>query len=232
VSEAAAPVAETEPDEETEPQELPAEQPDEEEQPAEQPAAEPEQPAAVLSERELEAALERLAKEATRHASRVSEIMGEDAQALEPCPLCEPHIPGFLWPGAIEEEKRVASLELLGIGGEAGLVEDPATATCDYCKGHGETITGSSVATQRTRPCPVCAAKGWTTPEERNTWNSTQAARDVAAELQGNTPGMAPAASTLPQTDAWGRPVGHQFYGMNPTYMTAEQRASDVPGAS
>lgn len=186
----------------------------------------------ALSERDIEQALEKLTREASRHANRISEIMGEDAQALATCPLCEPSIPGFFWPGQVDADKRDAALEALGVSGSGGLVEDPEAETCDRCHGRGETLTGSLVLTQRTRPCTKCGGNGWTTPDQRNAWSSTQEARAVVQELRdGGTIPPAP-PSGLPPADAWGRPLGHESYGKNPVYMTEAERARDVPSAA
>ncbi len=189
--------------------------------------------AGVVSDKEMEQALDRLAKEATRHANRVSEIMGEDAQVLVSCELCEPAIPGFHWPGAVDDEKRAAVLSAVGMAALEGLVHDPEAETCDLCNGRGELLTGSQVESQRTRPCGKCGANGWTSMEQRRTYDSTQAARVAAAGIVPAHPERALwADSTLPATDAWQRPAGHEFYGKNPVYMTAAERARDHPGVA
>jgi hypothetical protein len=218
------------------PEEAPMEeQPQPEEPTPEEPAEEPvhptEEPRGEMSERELDEGVRRLEKEAMRHANRVSEIMGEDAQLLEPCELCAPAIPGFRWPGEVPEEQRQAVLAAIGLGTDADYAEDPEAETCALCRGHGETLTGSQVPEQRTRPCPACGAKGWTTEAERNTWASTQQAKQVATELGQRPAAEVPAGASLPSMDAWSRPLGHEFYGRNPIYMTEEQRARDVGGA-
>jgi predicted nucleic acid-binding Zn-ribbon protein len=213
------------------------EQPTEEEQPQpevpteEQPAEDdvhptPEEPG-PMSERELEQGIEKLTKEATRHANRVSEIMGDDAQLLVPCELCAPGIPGFRWPEAPTEEQRQAVLLAIGEAAPADLVEDPDAEQCDRCHGLGELLTGSKVETQRTRACTKCGANGWTTPEQRQAYDSTQQAKAVAAEVVPLREGQASQPTEVPSVDAWGRVVGQEFFGMNPVYMTPDQRARD-----
>src|SRR5579885_2478441 len=72
------------------------EQADDDEQPAEPvPNEQPETGPPPLSEKELNKALAALDKEAQRHRTRVTEIMGEEALLLQQCPLCEPHLAGW-----------------------------------------------------------------------------------------------------------------------------------------
>lgn len=192
-------------------------------------AAEPAPP--PLSEKELEAALKKLDSEATRHANRVSEIMGADAQTLIPCVLCETNIPGFCFPGGVDDEKRAAVMAAIGMGEAAELVEDPETQMCEYCDGNGETITGSKVPNQATRPCPKCLANGWLSKDQVRANAVIAETQLVADQVLSDLPATPAPAYTLPQVDAWTRPIGHPNYGKNPVYMSAEERASDWEGA-
>src|SRR5438105_13073989 len=100
------------PDEETQeqdgpaPDSAPASEPAEEEEAAEggelepepgQEQASPPEPQG-LSQKQMEKALDKLDREATRHHSRVVEIMGEDVSMLLDCPLCDPLTPGKIMP--------------------------------------------------------------------------------------------------------------------------------------
>lgn len=196
-----------------------------------EPEPEPEPEAPPLSEKELEAALKKLDSEATRHANRVSEIMGADAQTLEPCVLCEPNIPGFRIPVPVDDEKRAAVLAVLGMGDEPEFVTDPGTQTCSYCDGNGATITGSKVQNQVTRVCPQCQGNGWMTDEAKAALAVRQETALVAAAVTGQPVQLPQPENVVPAFDAWQRPQGHEFFGMTPVYMTPEQRARDLPAA-
>jgi hypothetical protein len=224
-------VGEPQPAEEAPMEEQPQPEEPTPEEPAEESVHPNEEQQAPMTEAQVEDGIRLLEKEASRHANRVSAIMGEDAQLLEPCELCAPAIPGFRWPGELPEEQRQAVLAAIGLGTDADYAEDPEAEACSLCKGHGETLTGSQVPEQRTRPCPMCGAKGWTTQAERNTWESTQQAKQAATELGHLPAAEVPAGVSLPSMDAWSRPLGHEFYGRNPIYMTEAERARDVSGA-
>src|SRR5689334_11191162 len=55
----------------------------------------------LRSEKELEKAYKQLAKLQEDNAGRVSRIMGDDATALIPCPVCSDFAPGFVFPPEI-----------------------------------------------------------------------------------------------------------------------------------
>lgn len=184
-----------------------------------------------LSEKELEVALKKLDSEATRHANRVSEIMGADAQTLIPCVLCETNIPGFCFPGGVDDEKRAAVMAAIGMGEAAELVEDPETQMCEYCGGNGETITGSKVPNQATRPCPKCMANGWLSKDQVRAAAVIAETQLVAGQVLSDLPATPVAPTELPAADQYGRPRGHEFYGRNVVYMTPEERARDWPAA-
>ena len=209
--------------------EPPADEPqegDEPEQGAQQDGDEFDQGAA--SEKEIEQAVAKLAKEATRHANRVSEIMGEDAQALLRCELCEPDIPGFRWPTVPADDPRHALIQLLSEGLPAQPPEDDEAQRCERCDGYGVTVTHSRVPGNETRPCSKCNAKGWTSEEERTAYESKMGARKVAAELAAGAFSVAaPAPVTTPATDTWGRPQGAEFFGKDPQFMTPDETMRD-----
>src|SRR6266581_4471261 len=70
-------------------------EPEEEPTPEEPPA-----PAAPegMSERELEAVRVKLERSATTWRNRVADLMGDEANFLVACELCDPIIPGFHFP--------------------------------------------------------------------------------------------------------------------------------------
>ena len=182
---------------------------------------------AALDDREIERRLKALDREATRHAARVTDIMGEDALTLVPCPMCVGFAPGFMFPWSVEDEQRAAVLAAIGMGPVGELAHDPEARACDLCLGLGELLTGSRVDSQVTRPCPKCTAKGWTSDNDRAMWDTR-----VAMATPTATPDTAPTAVVVsttppPPTDMYSRPLGHPNYGKMPAYMTADERAAD-----
>lgn len=199
-------------------------------EPADEPEPEPKpkpEPAA-LSEKEIEQVFKKLEKEATQHANRVSQILGEEAQDLVVCAMCAPVTPGFYFPAYLDDDVRAGIAAALGEADAAEFKADPEARTCDLCDGRGETLTGSKVPNQLTKPCPKCGANGWTSEAQRMTWASTQGSKAAVQEIEQHTDdGPAPTA-TMPAFDAWQRPLGHELYGKNPVYLTADERARDV----
>lgn len=193
-------------------------------------AAEDETPEpAALSEKELEAMNRQLDAEAKRHRDALDRIMGEDALALVPCAVCGENTAGFHFPANAYPDghpTRVA-LETLGEGMDVTLANDDEAETCDRCTGFGETVTGSHVPGQETRPCTKCGAKGWTSAQDRQTWKGTEAVRLAASAVPPVTAVAPLPADDAPQFDQYGRPRGHEFYGRSEAYMSADERARD-----
>lgn len=187
----------------------------------------PEPPSRPLSDKELEQAFKKLEGEQNRHNKRLSEIMGDDFSTMLVCELCEPTIAGYRFNTPLSEEQRQMVAVAIGLAGDAAIKEDDEAVKCDRCDGMGVTRTGSKVPGAETRACTKCAAKGWTSASDRNTWDSTHQAAQVAVELREAGTITPEEPRTLPATDAWGRPQGSPFYGMNPAYMTPAQLASD-----
>lgn len=180
-----------------------------------------------MSEREMEQAFKKLDAEATRHRNRLGEIMGDDALALAVCPFCEPAMAGFYFPAHVADERAAATLAALGVTEQGELQHDPACETCDYCGGMGETLTGSKVDASRTRACPKCTAKGWTSAEERQTWASLEQTKAAAAAYSQPQPTTTTAAPIVPAADQWGRPPGHEFHRIAPHLLSEQERARD-----
>jgi hypothetical protein len=186
---------------------------DEEAGAAEEPV-EPESQAGMPSEREMEKALERLANEATRHANRVSEIMGEDAQVLVPCPRCIPNIPGFVYPAEvrISDEQKVAVKLSIGELVEPEYRQDPNTSTCQTCGGPGKVKTGSTVPREKTLPCESCDGRGWIGPRSARTTQFVAGASGGGVAVEGYP------TEEKPLTDPWGRTKDNPLYGVMPGF--------------
>jgi hypothetical protein len=149
------------PDEETEAEE--ADEPAEGEPPADEPPTDQPEPQG-LSDEEAERIGRQLDKERTRHSNRVSEIMGEWAQPLEACPLCEPNIPGFIFPPAqtaARDELHARLLQVLSTPARRKLNRDPTKVRCEVCDGAGKLEVDTDVPTQKETMCGTCNGKGW-----------------------------------------------------------------------
>jgi len=126
---------------------------------------EPVQP--PMSEAQLEKDMKRLEKSATVWRNRVSEVMGEAAQALLPCPRCDPDLPGFIWPpelAAPGEEQTAAVLASVGLAMPQAYVHADDASVCDKCNGLGSVETGSKVRGQEVLTCRHCSGRGWIGP--------------------------------------------------------------------
>lgn len=117
-----------------------------------------------MSEADIRKLRDRLDAEATRHSNRVSDILGEDAQHLVVCELCEPGIPGFHWPANVQQPYSPLHEQLLAVLRNPATSElelDPNKPACETCKGMGQIRTGSQVPTYRTLQCAACNGRGF-----------------------------------------------------------------------
>ena len=197
--------------EEPEPTPEPTEEPEAPQEPSEGPSA-----PSGDSESQMRKNLVSLEKEATRHANRVSEIMGEAASVLEPCPRCAPNIPGFIFPpalAAVDDEQKQAVLASVGMGVRPEYRTDPDAHICETCDGWGVTLSGSHVVHQETINCVKCGGKGWIGMGPR-------AGTYVAPQGNGQ-PGedVNIVPERPPDSDPWGRTPEHPDYGRMPQYV-------------
>ena len=150
------------PDEQTEPQE-PADEPVNPDE-ANERLPEPDEQPQGLTEKEIEQAHKKLAKLRETTAGRVSDIMGEAALGLIPCPACSDVAPGFVWhpdAGPVSDEAAAGMRSLLGIGTPQKLKRHSAFQTCDACDGEGFIDTGSRREGYESAVCPGCSGKGY-----------------------------------------------------------------------
>lgn len=200
------PVEDPETDEPVEPATEPDDEPAEPQEPAE-PAGE------AVTEKEIERVNKKLEAEASRHANRVSEIMGEAAQALVVCELCLPHIPGFRPPLQPPDEVKDLVRAAIGDAPVGDFNSAPAARTCDDCAGRGQVLTGSLVPEHRTKLCERCGGTGWV--DTRGGASAPVAAAAPAAPPpEGSTSAEAP-----PDVDPWGRRRGDPDFGRMPGYQ-------------
>lgn len=120
-----------------------------------------EEPQAGLSEKQLNAAFEKLAREGKRHRDRLDEIMGEDALALVECPLCTPEMAGWRFPVEPDDDTKDAVRAALGDLVAADLEKANYANACPDCKGHGQVISGSLVPEKRAIQCRRCLGYGY-----------------------------------------------------------------------
>lgn len=190
-----------------------------------EPGADPTDPATApvgaRDDADVEKAFKSLAKEATRHANRVGEIMGEDAQLLQPCPRCvttdpqRPAVPGFIFPAEVvpllPEDKARVKLSI-GEGAEPEFLESDDAYACTKCGGMGKYKTGSKVRNQDLIVCDTCEGRGW---------NGQRAFNVPAHTTNGEvTPVLAAVgADEAPSgADPWGRLPDDPNYGVLPGY--------------
>ncbi len=179
-------------------------------------AADPEAPDAsyVPPELDFEAQRKKLDKETDRHEKRVREIMADDAELLEACPLCQ--VPGFVFPfteaDPSAEPRRNAVMEYFG-GAEPPFVSAPDKALCGRCDGWGQVLTGAKNPTHRVGLCSTCNGNGWTAVVEPMPQSGYQPVPgEVSPPPLGN--GLAGHAP-----DVWERPYGHPHYGVPPALV-------------
>ncbi len=137
-----------------------------EETPAEEDAepAEAEPEPQGFSEKELEAAMKKIEKLREHVANRLGVIMGEDSQALEPCPVCGDGYPGFVFPASAappSEETVAAVKQYIGIPTEGEFRPHANFTKCDECDGMSEVLTGSNRPGYWTAQCPGCSGLGY-----------------------------------------------------------------------
>jgi len=132
---------------------------DEPEEPTE-PIESPDEPEG-MTERQLEAARKKIEAENTRHNNRISEIMGEEAQSLEPCPLCSYFVGGLRFPVVppvdVVEAVRVA----IGLPDLSNYHQAVNAHECGDCGGLGWVKSGSLVTENVLISCALCRGSGY-----------------------------------------------------------------------
>src|SRR5207248_531634 len=141
----------------------PPEEPAAPEEPTEEPTEAPEPPAPPppegMSIEELEKVRSKLDRSATTWRNRVSELLGEDAQMLVPCELCDPTIPGFHWPPDLEQPRddlHAHLLDVLKTPSAPDYEEAQYVRRCGACAGWGRVLSGSRVAGKGVVKCKAC----------------------------------------------------------------------------
>ena len=179
---------------------------------AEEAEAEPEA-LAVIGEAEIRKA-ER-ARDAQR--KRLAGILGEGYVSHE-CLFCSglgftPEPPPVGTSFVIIQGEDGLAFEVSAPATEIPLLQAPDKAMCDECDGWGEVLSGSKASHGMVTPCSKCMGNGWVmVPREATVTlypagGSTNAAPGpIAVALGGGE-------------DAWGRPPGHQHWGVPPAMI-------------
>lgn len=179
-----------------------------------QPQETPLEPVPATPE-QLEAQRNKLARSATTWRNRVSDVLGEDAQFLVACPLCEPDIPGFMFPADIQQPYNDTHARLLDVLREPERPEyreSTTTRRCEPCDGLGKVVTGSRVPGQELLLCPSCRGTGFVPPPGGSP--NGPADQDAALVLMGAPEDAPPPADS----DPWGSPRLMADGQENPNY--------------
>jgi hypothetical protein len=189
--------------------------------------SQPVEPESTLSEKEAEKRLDRIGKRAVTWRNSVSEVLGEIAQDLTPCPRCLPFAPGFIFPFEVAPPPEDVVAAVRASLGEKSVPEylmRPEARECPGCAGWGSQRTGSKVGTEATIKCQTCGGRGWVGP------GSNQPSHDAAAVAASGGEGYAEASEPAPTRDPWGRPVGHDKFGVMPSYDPTYNATDFPPG--
>jgi hypothetical protein len=178
----------------------------------------------VATAEELEAQRAKLQRSATNWRNRVSDVLGEDAQHLVPCELCEPDIPGFHFPAEmmIPETELDARLIAALIGSDGpDYPEASDVSRCETCAGYGNVRTGSRVAGRETKTCSTCVGYGYVPPPSLDRNGPAPAGQAPELVAVGASPGL------MDDHDAWNSPRllpdgrENPNYGKMPQYKDA-----------
>jgi hypothetical protein len=92
---------------------------------------------------------------------------------------------------------------------EAPLLQAPDKQMCPECDGWGEVFTGAKAPQKIIGPCSKCSGNGWVVVAR---------AELLPEPMPPGVPGGAP-PSLEGVPDAWGRPFGHQHWGVPPAQI-------------
>lgn len=179
---------------------------------SEEPEPEP-TPEAAQTDLAVEKSAKKLEAEVKRHTARIGEIMGEDANNLEPCPLCWELTPGWRWPNEPDEPVKAEVRKIIGLPALENYRPATDARECDDCQGLGQVLTGSKVIGKMQKQCSGCNGNGWKpigAPGVHYLPNTPPPA-DETVYTDG--------ASELPPTDPWGRTADDPLYGVMPGFV-------------
>ena len=167
------------------------------------------------NEAQMEAILQKIDRSATTFRNRVSDLLGEQANDLSPCPLCSDGIMGHLFP--VEwitpvGELQARLLEVLKTPQAPEYRAAPNVRQCGTCAGWGSVLSGSRVAGKERVLCPTCKGNGF---------QGEVAVSNPPTATNGEVV-FEPAADAVPlvddSTDIWGSPKVLDDGQDNPNY--------------
>ncbi len=118
----------------------------------------------ALTEKEIDVRSQKLEKENVRHATRVSDIMADDAPNLIPCPVCMDGIAGWVFLPEVAQlppEAITRIRQLIGLPDLTTYDQAKFATQCPDCHGMGEVKTGSLVNGYEVTTCETCQKQGW-----------------------------------------------------------------------
>lgn len=139
--------------------------------------------ARAQTEQDLEKLNRQIENANKAHARKIAGIMGDDANALIPCPVCMDFVAGAIFPpevAPIPAPVQERMKQLLGLNAWEDIPNAPWAQQCPDCKGHGEVKTGSTVLGKETTRCLNCGGDGW--KNTRQGTNGTAEAFTLPAE--------------------------------------------------
>lgn len=175
---------------------------------------EPEQ-AEARSEKEIEQAWKRAEKAATTYRNALSRHLGETANSLYTCPMCDPRTPGY-FDGALVDDPPDETRKRLFAALVAPDTPDYQTAdhvrTCLKCHGWGLLKSGSKLDAHALISCPQCKGVGF-----ENTTTNTGTNGDAVTFTPS---AVSTSTDTMPTTDpdAFGHPKLLADGTPNPNY--------------
>jgi hypothetical protein len=113
------------------------------------------------------------------HAAKLERIMGDDFQALIPCPVCMDFTAGLIFPpevAPIPDQVKDRMKQLIGLDSWEDIPNAEWAQQCPDCRGHGEVKTGSFVHMKETTRCLNCGGDGW-----KNTRQGTNGTAELPA---------------------------------------------------
>jgi hypothetical protein len=173
---------------------------------------------------DIEGKLKKIATSAQTFRRRVDDLLGEDAQHLVACELCEPEIPGFHWPAELaqpRDETHARLLDVLRSPAAPDYVAASGMRTCEVCQGWGKVKTGSRVAGQEITACPTCRAFGYVPPP-----GSVQG-EVFTADGDGGSVNAPTDFGPQADADPWGSPRVMPDGQLNPNYGRMPQYKDD-----
>lgn len=175
--------------------------------------AEPPEPPgawAPRTDKEVAKAQDLLGNEAERHAKRVKQILGADADDLVQCALCSPAFAGWRTDAAPTPEVVAAVRVAIGLPDVSNFLASDTEATCRSCGGLGEVRTGSLVPRFETAKCDACKGRGYMETRPRQ---GVEPGAEIEPALEN---GDGPPFDDGVTRDMFGTPITDPDYGKMP----------------